>query len=66
MALWLLEKVSCGWTAKDEAISKPQTAQRQVSENQEWGMPFGLGDGVASMEMAVWVTRRWSQGQGWT
>jgi hypothetical protein len=47
MTLRLLAKVSCGRPAKDEAIPKIQTAQRQVSEYQEGGMPFGLGHGLA-------------------
>ena len=49
MALWLLEKVSRGWPAKDEAIPKIQTGQRQVFEYQEGGMPFGLGYGARSL-----------------
>jgi len=48
MALWLFEKVSRGWAAKDEAIHKPQTGQQHVSKNQERGMPFGLGYGTGS------------------
>jgi hypothetical protein len=44
----LLEKVSRGWPAKDEAIPKIQIGQRQVSEYQEGGMSFGLGYGASS------------------
>jgi len=45
MVLWLLEKVSRGWAAKDEVIPKIRTNQRQISEYQQDGMPFGLGYG---------------------
>jgi len=31
---------------KPQTIPKIQVAQRQVSEYQEGGMPFGLGDGA--------------------
>ena len=51
MALWLLEKVSRGWPAKDEAIPKIQTGQRQVFEYQEGGMAFGLGYGTPSLHL---------------
>ena len=34
-------------TIQPQAIPETQTTQRQVSEYQQGGMPFGLGDGAS-------------------
>ncbi len=41
-----------------QAIPKIQTGQRQVSEYQEGGIPFGFGDGLALTGADIEVRRQ--------